>query len=86
MSRVEREFIFELKEIVKTEVTYSLDMPPWRKDVVAITTGHAIIRENGEIDILVDDDIQLHGFFESKDTLFNKMIKKIHEFTKGRQS
>lgn len=75
---MKREFMFELKEIKKR---YNKDMPDNREAYIFITTGTVAV-EGDEFYIMVDDPKQDLGIFQSKDTFFNKIIRKIHEATK----
>jgi hypothetical protein len=77
-TKSEREFQFKLTEV---DHVYDRNSYNYKKDVISETSGIARVKENGEIEIFVDDDRQYLKTFESKDRGFNKLIKKIHDFT-----
>lgn len=75
---MKREFIFEIKEIRSRRNT---DMPNNEEKYVLITKGSVSI-DGDDISVMVDDKSQPYGFFEAKDGLFKRIIKKIHNATK----
>lgn len=71
------EFLFELKEVKKRHCPHASNDVQY----VSITTGMVII--NGDnIEVIVDDNEQSDNMLISKDSLLNKIIKKIHNVTK----
>lgn len=76
MSMARREFIFKIEEVVNVgnDIVGS-------HYVVSSHSGYVRVDEDGKINISVDDLTQPYGQFESKDSFFNKIIKKIHKAT-----
>lgn len=75
---VERDFIFKLEE-VKT------NNDPLRGKIYypQTLTGMATVYDDGRIDVLVDDAEQPSETFISNDSFFRKIMRAIHEKTKG---
>jgi hypothetical protein len=71
--------MFEIKEL---KHRYKEDMPDKKEAYIFYTTGMVTV-EGDEFYVMVDDNKQHLGIFQSKDTFFNKLIRKIHEATKS---
>ena len=74
-----RDFKFEIQEIKHKP---NPKMPDGKEAYIFTTTGVAMVRSNGEIDIVVDDPKQDKGSFVVTDGFFKKLIRKIHESIK----
>ncbi len=76
MSLPKREFFFEIKEVKSKE-----DPIGNRVDYLIENSGFVTVYNDDEIEVHVDDKQQEHNLFESKDNLFNRIMKVITKET-----